>query len=57
MMKKFMLFMGGFSYRHINLVGGFHGLYRSDGVHLSNVGLDIFNLGLESSIERAMVLG
>lgn len=33
------------------------GLYRQDGVHLSDVGVDIFNLGLQYGIEMAVVVG
>lgn len=56
-LAKFMPLLGGFSYRHVDLEGGIPGLYRQDGVHLSDVGADIFNLGLQSSIERAAYLG
>ena len=55
--EKFMVNVTGFSYRHIDLEGGLPGLYRSDGVHLSEVGLDIFNMALQGCIERAAVLG
>ena len=55
--EKFMQNMDSFSFRHVELEGGFPGLYRRDGVHLSNIGLDIFNTGLQSMIEKAAVLG
>lgn len=56
-LEKFLPLLGGFSFRHIDLEGGFPGLYRQDGIHLSDVGLDIFNLGLQTCIEQAAVLG
>lgn len=49
--------IGGLSYRHVDLEGGYPGLYRPDGVHLSEVGIDIFNLGLQNGIEMAAMLG
>lgn len=55
--EKFLPSIGGISFRHVDLEGGFPGLYRQDGVHLSDVGLDIFNLGLQNCIEQAAVLG
>lgn len=33
------------------------GLYRAGGVHLSDVGVDLFNLGLQFGIEMATVVG
>ncbi|XP_040211653.1 uncharacterized protein LOC120942791 [Rana temporaria] len=56
-MEKFMPTIGGLSYRHIDLEGGVPGFYTSDGVHFSEIGLDLFNLGLQSSIEMAVVVG
>lgn len=56
-MAKFMPSLGGFAYRHVDLEGGFAGLYRQDGVHLSDVGAYIFNLGLQNSIEMAAYVG
>ncbi|XP_040200106.1 uncharacterized protein LOC120932066 [Rana temporaria] len=56
-MYKFMPQIGGLSYRHVDLEGGFTGLYRQDGVHLSDVGIDIFNLGLQYGIEQAAEVG
>ena len=41
--------IGGLSYRHVDLEGGYPGLYRSDGVHLSEVGMDIFNFGFTTA--------
>ena len=56
-MEKFMPKLGGFSFRHTELEGGFPGLYRQDGIHLSDVGLDIFNSDIQTMIEKAAVLG
>ena len=56
-MEKFMPTIGGLCYRHIDLEGGVPGFSRSDGVHFSEIGLDLFNLGLQSSIEMAVVVG
>lgn len=53
-LEKCMPLLNGLSYRHVDLEGGYPGLYRPDGVHLSEVGLDIFNLGLQYSIESAV---
>lgn len=53
-LEKCMPLINGLSYRHVDLEGGYPGLYRPDGVHLSEVGLDIFNLGLQYSIESAV---
>lgn len=55
--EKFMPYMNGFSWRHVDLEGGFQGLYRRDGIHLSDIGLDIFNVGLQNCIEMAAVVG
>lgn len=50
---KFMPTIGGFSFRHVELEGGIVGLFRLDGVHLSEIGLDIFNNDLQSMVELA----
>ncbi|XP_040181606.1 uncharacterized protein LOC120936645 [Rana temporaria] len=55
--EKFMPILNSFSYRHTELEGGFSGLYRSDGIHLSDIGLDIFNSDLQNMVEMATVLG
>ena len=47
----------GFSFRHVDLEGGIAGLYRNDGVHLSDIGLDILNISFQTCIERAAVGG
>ncbi|KAM5140492.1 uncharacterized protein ACMZJ9_014352 [Mantella aurantiaca] len=56
-MEKFLPEIGGFSLRHINLEGGEDGLYRQDGVHLSDIGLDILNKDFQECIEKAKALG
>lgn len=55
--EKRMPLLDSFSFWHIDLEGGFSGLYRQDRVHLSDVGLDIFNLGLQTMIEMAALWG
>ena len=55
--EKFMPVLGSFSYRHTELEGGLSGLYRPDGVHLSDIGLDIFNMDFQNMIEMATVVG
>ncbi|XP_056384065.1 uncharacterized protein LOC130277420 [Hyla sarda] len=56
-MEKFMLKINGFSYRHVDLEAFVRGLYWSDKVHLSMIGMDIFNVGLQNMIEKATVVG
>ena len=56
-LEKYMPQIGGFSYRHVDLEGGYPGLYRRDGVHLSEVGVDIFNVGLQNIVEKAATFG
>ena len=56
-MEKFLAPELGFSFRHLELEGGVQGLYRSDGVHLAEIGLDIFNMRLQTCIETAAVWG
>lgn len=41
--EKFMPLIVHFSYRH-RLEGSFAGSYRADGFHLTEIGLDIFNI-------------
>lgn len=52
---NFLIQSKGFSYRHFELEGFIPGLFRPDLVHLSNIGLDIFNMGLQSMVEQATV--
>lgn len=54
---NFFVSSNNLSYRHIDLEGFLSGLYRSDLVHLSDIGLDIFNVGSQNIIEEATVLG
>ncbi|XP_068087913.1 uncharacterized protein [Hyperolius riggenbachi] len=51
--SKFMPAINGVSFRHLELEGGLRSLYRNDLVHLSEIGLDIFNMGLQDVIELA----
>ncbi|KAG8451037.1 hypothetical protein GDO86_003352 [Hymenochirus boettgeri] len=37
---------------HNDIVYGCPGLYRADGVHLSDIGIDIFNLNIQSALEK-----
>ena len=57
MVEKFMSLGYGFSCRHWELEGGFPGLYRDDGIHLSDIGLDILNNDLQTCVEQAAVWG
>lgn len=54
---NFLVASNGLFYYHIDLEGFILGLYRSDLVHLSNIGLNIFNVGLQNIIVQVMVLG
>lgn len=55
--SKLLVPMGILCFRHTELEGFIPGLFREDRVHLSNIGLDIFNAGLSSCIELAAVVG
>lgn len=57
MLMKFMLFINGFAFRHVELKGGLLGLYRPDKVHLSDIALDIFNLDIQTCVELAVARG
>ncbi|XP_077137893.1 uncharacterized protein LOC143804036 [Ranitomeya variabilis] len=46
----------GIVVRHHQLEGDQSGLLRSDGIHLTNIGLDIFLSGLQDGIEQALRL-
>uniref|UniRef100_A0A8C5MXJ2 Uncharacterized protein n=1 Tax=Leptobrachium leishanense TaxID=445787 RepID=A0A8C5MXJ2_9ANUR len=45
---------GGLAIRHRELEGNNSVLVRSDGVHLTDIGLDIFNVGLQAGIEEVL---
>lgn len=47
---------GGVVVRHSQLEGNNRELMRSDGVHLTDIGLDIFLSGLQDAIERALFI-
>ncbi|OCT91870.1 hypothetical protein XELAEV_18014927mg [Xenopus laevis] len=51
---KFAKGLNIFTYRHTDLELNGSGVYRDDGVHLSDIGLDIFNNGLKNAIELAI---
>ncbi|XP_069803914.1 uncharacterized protein [Dendropsophus ebraccatus] len=53
-MAKFMPSIGGFSFRHSDLEDGVPSLYLEDMIHLSDIGLEIFNLNLQEMIETAI---
>lgn len=54
---RFLISSGGLSFRHSELEGFVPGLFQEDMVHLSMIGLDIFNMGLQNLIELATVVG
>ena len=54
---SFLVSSGGVSFRHSELEGFMPGLFRKDNVHLSPIGIDIFNMGLQNLIEAATVVG
>lgn len=51
---RFMPTVDGVSYCHVDLEGYLPVFFYSD-IHLSDVALDIFNLGLQSCVELASV--
>ncbi|XP_077148432.1 uncharacterized protein LOC143809173 [Ranitomeya variabilis] len=51
-MKKFLPLISGFSFRHTDLEGFLPGMFRNDLVHLSDIGLDLFNLNMGNIIEK-----
>lgn len=55
--SRYVRSLGGFVVRHRELEGENAALMRRDGVHLTPVGLDIFNLGLQSGVEQALSAG
>ncbi|OCT77998.1 hypothetical protein XELAEV_18029095mg [Xenopus laevis] len=52
---KFAKAVNMLSYIHVDLEGGGVGLYHVDRVHLLEIGQDIFNIGLQTAIERALL--
>ncbi|XP_044130369.1 uncharacterized protein LOC122923581 isoform X2 [Bufo gargarizans] len=55
-MSRFVRSRGGVVVRHRQLEGDNRSLMRPDGVHLSDIGLDIFLSGIQDGIEQAMFL-
>lgn len=43
------------SYRHSDLELGGEGLYWRDKINLSDIGNDIFNVGIQNTIEKALL--
>ncbi|OCT92937.1 hypothetical protein XELAEV_18016004mg [Xenopus laevis] len=56
LLSVFIRRSGGVVVRHKDLERAVPGHYRRDGVHLSDVGLDLFNLGVGVGVERAAFL-
>lgn len=55
-MARFIRSRGGVVVRHRQLEGDNRRLMRRDGVHLNDIGLDIFLSGLQDGVEQAMFL-
>ncbi|KAM8930714.1 uncharacterized protein RCH25_006646 [Pelodytes ibericus] len=55
--SKFVLGVGGVTIRHRVFERDAAVYFRSDGVHLTEVGLDLFNLALQDGVEQAMAMG
>ncbi|KAM4048830.1 LOW QUALITY PROTEIN: uncharacterized protein ACNLHF_011452 [Anomaloglossus baeobatrachus] len=55
-MSRFIRFKGGVVVRHRQLEGDNSSLMLPDGIHLSDIGLDIFLSGLQDGIEQALLL-
>ncbi|KAM4013588.1 uncharacterized protein ACNLHF_003677 [Anomaloglossus baeobatrachus] len=55
-MSRFIRFKGGVVVRHRQLEGDNSSLMLPDGVHLSDIGIDIFLPGLQDGIEQALLL-
>ncbi|KAM4031880.1 uncharacterized protein ACNLHF_019256 [Anomaloglossus baeobatrachus] len=55
-MSRFVHFKGGVVVRHRQLEGDNSSLMLPDGVHLSDIGLDIFLSGLQDGIEQSLLV-
>lgn len=53
-MQKFLPLLNGFSYRHKELEGFLPGFYLQDSHQLSDIGLDLFNLGIQDMVESGL---
>lgn len=53
-MGRFMARNGGLSVRHVDLESGTGNFWKTDGVHLNKVGIDIWSLALQGGIETAL---
>lgn len=52
--SKFVVNNGGLAIRHMELEFETWRYLRADGVHLNEVGIDLWNLGLQDGIQRAL---
>ncbi|OCT71957.1 hypothetical protein XELAEV_18034934mg [Xenopus laevis] len=52
LLSVFVRRSGGVLVRHKELETALTGYYRRDGVHLSDVGFNLFHLGLADGVER-----
>lgn len=55
--SQFVGSLGGLVVRHRELEGDNRDVVRSDGVHLTDIGMDIFLVGIVEGIERALAAG
>ncbi|KAM3924805.1 uncharacterized protein RB166_008161 [Leptodactylus fuscus] len=53
---RFMARNGAIVVRHTDLESGEGAFWRSDGIHLNAVGIDVWNVGLQTGIETALGL-
>ncbi|XP_066436079.1 uncharacterized protein [Eleutherodactylus coqui] len=54
--SRFVGGKGGIAVRHIDLEKGTGNYWRSDGVHLNDIGMDLWMEGLQEGIERALAV-
>ncbi|XP_066437239.1 armadillo repeat-containing X-linked protein 2-like isoform X2 [Eleutherodactylus coqui] len=54
--SRFLGSKGGVAARHIDLEKGVGNYWRSDGVHLNDIGIDLWTEGLQEGIERALLV-
>ncbi|XP_066441042.1 uncharacterized protein [Eleutherodactylus coqui] len=54
--SRFVVRNGGVAVRHIDLEKGAGNYWRGDGVHLNEIGTDLWLEGIQEGIERALVL-
>ncbi|KAE8591935.1 hypothetical protein XENTR_v10018608 [Xenopus tropicalis] len=56
LLASFVRKSGGVAVRHTTLEERLPGYYGRDGVHLSDVGWDLFNLAIADGVEKALLL-